>query len=160
LKAIQLLHRSRRARPALVGTAGLDQHDARNDRETRVILDVESEDPIAELKAGRFRNRGRTMGFDPAVRWSPFRIAALRRCPLGVRPGGASPGECGPGFSVSAQGQQLMARLRVLHVIQNLNYGGMERLFADLVRLLDPERFESHVMYVNYLGRFGEGLER
>jgi glycosyltransferase involved in cell wall biosynthesis len=53
-----------------------------------------------------------------------------------------------------------MARLRVLHVIQNLNYGGMERLFADLVRLLDPERFESHVMYVNYLGRFGEGLER
>ena len=53
-----------------------------------------------------------------------------------------------------------MARLRVLHVIQNLNYGGMERLFADLVRLLDPERFESHVMYVNYLGRFGLGLER
>ena len=51
-------------------------------------------------------------------------------------------------------------RLRVLHVIQNLNYGGMERLFADIVRLLDPERFESHVMYVNYLGRFGEGLER
>jgi glycosyltransferase involved in cell wall biosynthesis len=51
-------------------------------------------------------------------------------------------------------------RIRVLHVIQNLNYGGMERLFADIVRLLDPERFESHVMYVNYLGRFGEGLER
>lgn len=51
-------------------------------------------------------------------------------------------------------------RIRVLHAIQNLNYGGMERLFADIVRLLDPERFESHVMYVNYLGRFGEGLER
>lgn len=54
----------------------------------------------------------------------------------------------------------MSGRLRVLHVIQNLNYGGMERLFADIVRLLDPERFESHVMYVNYLGRFGEGLER
>jgi len=76
-KAINLLHRARRARPALLGTAGLDQHDARNDRETRVILDAESEDPIAELKAGRFRNRGKTMGFDPAVRWSPLRMAAL-----------------------------------------------------------------------------------
>lgn len=51
-------------------------------------------------------------------------------------------------------------RLRVLHVIQNLNYGGMERLFADIVRLLDPARFESHVLVLGYLGRFGEGLER
>lgn len=50
-------------------------------------------------------------------------------------------------------------RLRVLHVIQNLNYGGMERLFADIVRLLDPTRFESHVMVMGYLGRFGEGLD-
>jgi len=65
------------------------------------------------------------------------------------------------GNSVSAQGSALMGgRLRVLHVIQNLHYGGMERLFADLVRLLDPERFESHVLYVSFLGRFGEGLER
>jgi len=51
-------------------------------------------------------------------------------------------------------------RHRVLHVIQNLHYGGMERLFADLVRLLDSERFESHVMFVGFLGRFGAGLER
>jgi glycosyltransferase involved in cell wall biosynthesis len=50
-------------------------------------------------------------------------------------------------------------RLRVLHVIQNLNYGGMERLFADIVRLLDHELIESHVMVMDYLGRFGEGLE-
>jgi glycosyltransferase involved in cell wall biosynthesis len=51
-------------------------------------------------------------------------------------------------------------RLRVLHVIQNLNYGGMERLFADIVRLLDPASLESHVMVLGYLGRFGQGLER
>lgn len=76
-KAIRLLHRARRSRPALVGTAGLDQHDCRNDRETRVILDVMSDNPIADLKAGRFWNRGRTMGFDPEVRWSPLRLAAL-----------------------------------------------------------------------------------
>jgi len=51
-------------------------------------------------------------------------------------------------------------RLRVLHAIQNLNYGGMERLFADIVERLDPGRFESHVYVLGYLGRFGEGLER
>jgi glycosyltransferase involved in cell wall biosynthesis len=51
-------------------------------------------------------------------------------------------------------------RIRVLHVIQNLNYGGMERLFADIVRLLDRDRFESQVMVLGYLGRYGEGLDR
>lgn len=77
-RAIRLLHQARQARPGLVGTAGLDQHDCRNDRETRVILDARSNDPIAELRAGRFRNRGKLMGFDPGVDWSPVRIAALR----------------------------------------------------------------------------------
>jgi glycosyltransferase involved in cell wall biosynthesis len=48
----------------------------------------------------------------------------------------------------------------VLQVIQNLNYGGMERLLADIVRRVDPERFESHVLVLGYLGRFSEGLER
>src|SRR5262249_7305025 len=49
---------------------------------------------------------------------------------------------------------------RVLHVIQNLNYGGMERVLADIVRLADPERFESHVLVLQYFGRFSQGLER
>ena len=51
-------------------------------------------------------------------------------------------------------------RVRVLHAIQNLNYGGMERLVADIVRLLDRDRFESHVLALGYLGRFSEGLEK
>lgn len=51
-------------------------------------------------------------------------------------------------------------RIRVLHAIQNLNYGGMERLLADIVRRVDPERFESHVLALSYLGRFAEGLEQ
>lgn len=50
-------------------------------------------------------------------------------------------------------------RLRVLHVIQSLNYGGMERLLADIVRRARASRFESHVMALQYLGRFAEGLE-
>jgi glycosyltransferase involved in cell wall biosynthesis len=50
-------------------------------------------------------------------------------------------------------------RVRVLHVIQNLNYGGMERLLADIVRGADHSRFESHVLALQYLGRFAEGLD-
>jgi glycosyltransferase involved in cell wall biosynthesis len=36
----------------------------------------------------------------------------------------------------------------------------MERLLADLVRRVDPDRFESHVLALQYLGRFSEGLDR
>jgi glycosyltransferase involved in cell wall biosynthesis len=54
---------------------------------------------------------------------------------------------------------RLMRRLRILHVIQNLNYGGMERLLADLVVRVDPEAFEPHVLVLQYLGRFSRELE-
>lgn len=50
-------------------------------------------------------------------------------------------------------------RLRILHVIQNLNYGGMERLLTDLVRLADGHRFETHVLTLEYLGRFSREME-
>ena len=50
-------------------------------------------------------------------------------------------------------------KVRVLQVIQNLNYGGMERLLADLVVQSDHERVESHVLALGYFGRFAEGLE-
>jgi glycosyltransferase involved in cell wall biosynthesis len=50
-------------------------------------------------------------------------------------------------------------RLRVLHLIQNLNYGGMERLIAELARRADPARLEVHVMALQYVGRFGRELE-
>jgi len=50
-------------------------------------------------------------------------------------------------------------RIRVLHTIQNLNYGGMERVLANIVERIDPERFESHVLVFQYLGRFSEGLD-
>ena len=52
----------------------------------------------------------------------------------------------------------MRTRTRVLHVIQNLNYGGMERLLADIVRLADRERVDSHVLALQYLGRFADGL--
>lgn len=49
--------------------------------------------------------------------------------------------------------------IRVLHVIQNLNYGGMERLIAEMVRRLPRDRFDLHVVGLQFLGRFAEGLE-
>lgn len=48
---------------------------------------------------------------------------------------------------------------RVAHVIQNLNYGGMERVLHNLARNLPPRGFEVHVVVLQYLGRFAEGLE-
>ena len=50
-------------------------------------------------------------------------------------------------------------RMRVLHLVQNLNYGGMERLIHDLARLADRDAFDVHVMALQYVGRFGRGLE-
>lgn len=76
--AVRLLERIRERRPEVVGTAGLDQHDSRNDRGTRVILlDPDARDPLAELKAGRFVNRGATMEFPPRRPFGPVGLAAL-----------------------------------------------------------------------------------
>ncbi len=49
--------------------------------------------------------------------------------------------------------------VRVAHVIQNLNYGGMERVLHNLARHLPSRGFEVHVVVLQYLGRFAEGLE-
>ncbi len=77
-RALRLLERVRRRRPEVVGVAGLDQHDARNDRETRVfLLDPTLKDPLAELKAGRFVNGGRTMRFASQNAFGAGRLAAL-----------------------------------------------------------------------------------
>lgn len=49
--------------------------------------------------------------------------------------------------------------LRVLQVVPNLAYGGMERLVAELAARVDRARFEPHVLVLGDLGRFGHGLE-
>lgn len=50
-------------------------------------------------------------------------------------------------------------RIRVLHAVWNLNYGGMERLIADIIRRSDRAIFESHLLVLHDLGHFAEGLE-
>jgi hypothetical protein len=76
-RAIALLKRLQHRRPEVVATAGLDQHDARNDRQIRVVLESASDDPLAELRAGRFRNRGMMLSFRGTMDWSSAAIAAL-----------------------------------------------------------------------------------
>lgn len=49
--------------------------------------------------------------------------------------------------------------MRVLHIVQNLNYGGMERVMNDLLLGLDRRRFTPEVLVLQYVGRFGSGLE-
>jgi glycosyltransferase involved in cell wall biosynthesis len=50
-------------------------------------------------------------------------------------------------------------RTRVAHIIQNLNYGGMERVLHSLARQLPPLGFDIHIVVLEYLGRFSAGLE-
>ena len=76
-KAIRLLHACRAKRAEIVGTAGLDQHDSRNDREMRVLVAAGEMDPLGALKAGRFVNVGRTMRLDPAVSLASVQLVAL-----------------------------------------------------------------------------------
>ena len=76
-RSIRLVHEVRRRRPELVATVGLDQHDSRNDRELRIALPAAAADPIAELRAGRFSNVGRTMRLDSRALLSPARLGAL-----------------------------------------------------------------------------------
>ena len=65
-----------------------------------------------------------------------------------------------PGASgIRRAGRGIEHRLRVLHIIQNLNYGGMERLLADIVRNVDDSVFESHVLVLQYPGRFADELK-
>jgi hypothetical protein len=83
--AFELLQSVRGERSELLAVAGLDQHDARNDRGTRVVLHRSTDDPLAELKAGRFTNRGLTLRFAARPNWGPLRLSALRGCRSGLR---------------------------------------------------------------------------
>ena len=75
-RAMQLLRRLRQRRPEVVAVVGLDQHDARNDRETRIEV-PDGADPLAAVRAGSFRNVGRTMQFGADAELGAIRGAGL-----------------------------------------------------------------------------------
>jgi glycosyltransferase involved in cell wall biosynthesis len=49
--------------------------------------------------------------------------------------------------------------IRVAHVILNLNYGGMEQVLHNLAQRLPSRDVDVHVVVLQYLGHFAEGLE-
>lgn len=84
-RAFELLQSVQRERPDVLAVAGLDQHDAGNDRGTRVVLDRADGDPLVELRAGRFTNHGLTLGFAARPAWGGTRIAGLKLLRRGLR---------------------------------------------------------------------------
>jgi hypothetical protein len=77
-RAMDLLGRVRSRRSDVVGIAGLDQHDGRNDRGTRITLTSrEWTDPLVEMRAGRFENSGLHLRFDSHATLSRPRRVAL-----------------------------------------------------------------------------------
>lgn len=76
-RAIRLLADIRRSRPEVVAIAGLDQHRSGNDRGARVILQQDEPDPLVAIRAGRFTNRGVTMGFDAQASFGPIGLGGL-----------------------------------------------------------------------------------
>lgn len=51
-------------------------------------------------------------------------------------------------------------RRRVLHIVLDLEAGGLERVVADLIRRTDPVRFDLNLLALQHLGRYAEGLEK
>ncbi len=49
-------------------------------------------------------------------------------------------------------------RIRVVHVVLDLQAGGLERMVADLLSRLNPAKFEVHLLALRYLGRHAVGL--
>lgn len=75
-RAIRLFRRIRAYRNDIVAVVGLDQHDARNDRETRIETSGAG-DALVSIRAGQFRNIGRTMSFDSQADLGAVRNTAL-----------------------------------------------------------------------------------
>lgn len=77
--AIRLYRRLHRQRPELRALTGLDQHDASNDRELRVIVRGDaSASPFALIRDGNYRNVGRTLTLAPTIEWSAARVSMWR----------------------------------------------------------------------------------
>ena len=78
-RAIDLYHEISTARPEVVATVGLDQHDSRNDRQVRTVFDAsDAADPIAALRAGAHGNLGRGLRFDSRATIDPGEMRSLR----------------------------------------------------------------------------------
>lgn len=62
------------------------------------------------------------------------------------------------GLAAKNQSMPTWRRIRVLRVAFSLHGGGLERVVSDLIARLDPDRFESHLLCLEYLGRHAPSL--
>lgn len=76
--AVRLLHTLLKRRATVIGTVGLDLHSLDDDSAIRLVVDAAAEDPLVELRHGRFMNIGRTIRFSPTVQIAPTRLFFLR----------------------------------------------------------------------------------
>lgn len=83
-KAIDLYKKVSSVRDSIVATVGLDQHDSTNDRELRIALPSVTDDPIAAIKRGQFKNVGKTMSFDSRAEFSKSALRALKVARFGL----------------------------------------------------------------------------
>lgn len=85
-RAIDLFRSIAAARPEIVATVGLDQHDTRDDDgEVRTAFDgALAADPIAALQSGAYTNVGRGLTFSSRADIPPaaMRSLRMRRCAL------------------------------------------------------------------------------
>lgn len=58
----------------------------------------------------------------------------------------------------TAGNARMVKPIRLVYIIQNLNYGGMERVLHGLASQLPSRGFDVHVVALEYLGRFAHGL--
>lgn len=76
--AVRTVRALRSAGATTLAIVGLDQHDRRNDRGTRVEIDANGPTPLLALRSGAFTNIGVTMRFAPTVSWSPLHQSSLQ----------------------------------------------------------------------------------
>lgn len=50
-------------------------------------------------------------------------------------------------------------RIRILQVVQSLDFGGLERVVINIVSNLDPSRFQCEVLCLRHAGRFAKELQ-
>lgn len=77
-KAIEIYRSIQNRREGVFATVGLDQHDSENDRELRIELPTVTDDPIATIRRGQFKNVGKTMKFDSRANFSKVGFSSLK----------------------------------------------------------------------------------
>lgn len=53
-----------------------------------------------------------------------------------------------------------MEQIRVLHCLETVGFGGVEQMHFSLVKELDPERYEQHLVCTKANGGFPEQFEQ